>query len=256
MVNIRWFFFLFAAPHELTFLIISQNYSFSANLATELKQNILNQLRIEAFLNNNEVSHIYLLINQNKIGSFEKLSPEFMGMSHEWQFQWNRWWFLNLFPFLSLINYQSKLTKYLCISVYVYSLFSFVCQVDAVQQPKIILSHETFNSAGSWAITPILASSTEYIDKMILSSRSINTSQKTNARSTNVTSDAPSASPKAFQTKWLILCEDQSIVDLKALINNLKNEDYTKVSSILIYTFFFSFSLLPFVPVQMLNSNR
>lgn len=48
--------FLLAAPHELTFLIISQNYSFSANLANELKNNILHQLRIEAFLNNNEVS--------------------------------------------------------------------------------------------------------------------------------------------------------------------------------------------------------
>lgn len=46
----------FAAPHELAIIIISQNYSFSANLANELKNNILHQLRIEAFLNNNEVS--------------------------------------------------------------------------------------------------------------------------------------------------------------------------------------------------------
>lgn len=117
-----------------------------------------------------------------------------------------------------------------------------------MKQPKIILSHETFNSIGSWAITPILASSTEYIDNMILSSRGLGGAQKANSPRANVTSTAsaataaadsvaataattPSSSP-ASQTKWLILCEDQSIVDLKALINNLKNEDYTKVSAI------------------------
>ncbi|XP_055295645.1 beta-1,3-glucosyltransferase [Sitodiplosis mosellana] len=148
------------APHELTFLIISQNFSFSAKLANELKNNILHQLRIEAFLNNNEI--------------------------------------------------------------------------DLVQQPKIILSHETFNSIGSWAITPILASSIEYIDNIILSSRNLNaaateataSARKANALPVNVTATAPP--PEASQTKWLILCEDQSIVDLKALINNLQNEDYTK----------------------------
>lgn len=91
--------------------------------------------------------------------------------------------------------------------------------------PKIILSHETFNSVGSWAITPILAPSIEYIDKMIASTDGSNAAQKT---SSNVSTNAPSPS---LQTKWLILCEDQSIVDLKALINNLKNEDHTKVST-------------------------
>lgn len=89
--------------------------------------------------------------------------------------------------------------------------------------PKIILSHETFNSVGSWAITPILAPSIEYIDKMIASNHGSNKAQKT---SPNVSTNAP-----PLQTKWLILCEDQSIVDLKALINNLKNEDHTKVST-------------------------
>lgn len=110
-------------------------------------------------------------------------------------------------------------------------------------QPKIILSHETFNSIGSWAITPILASSTEYIDSydMILSSRGLNGEKKSNSPRANMTSKASTAAAAATssaqpsqpsQTKWLILCEDQSIVDLKALINNLKNEDYTKVSAI------------------------
>lgn len=55
---LKLFVLFFAAPHELTFLIISQNNSFSANLANELKNNILHQLRIEAFLNNYEVSHM------------------------------------------------------------------------------------------------------------------------------------------------------------------------------------------------------
>lgn len=105
-------------------------------------------------------------------------------------------------------------------------------------QPKIILSHETFNSIGSWAITPILASSTD----MILSSRGLNGEKKSNSPRANMTSTASTATAAAAtssaqpsqpsQTKWLILCEDQSIVDLKALINNLKNEDYTKVSAI------------------------
>lgn len=54
--NLNTVCFYFTEPHELTFLIISQNYSFSAKLANELKNNILHQLRIEAFLNNNEVS--------------------------------------------------------------------------------------------------------------------------------------------------------------------------------------------------------
>lgn len=86
-----------------------------------------------------------------------------------------------------------------------------------MQQPKIILSHESFNSIGSWAITPILASSTKHIDN-ILSSSSKSTS--------TATTDTDTMS----NIKWLILCEDQSIVDLKVLIINLKNEDYTKVS--------------------------
>lgn len=102
-----------------------------------------------------------------------------------------------------------------------------------MQLPKIILSHETFNSIGSWAITPILASSTEYIDNIVSSSNGLNAAQKSNSPRENVTSDATStSSSNPSQTKWLILCEDQSIVDLKALINNLKNEDYTKVSII------------------------
>lgn len=43
------------APHELTFLIISEKNAFSAKLANELKSSILNQVQIDAFLNNNEV---------------------------------------------------------------------------------------------------------------------------------------------------------------------------------------------------------
>lgn len=105
-----------------------------------------------------------------------------------------------------------------------------------MQQPKIILSHETFQSVGSWAITPILAASNEYIDKIINSHRDSDASKKANLPKTkhNVSKTATngkSTSSKPIETKWLILCEDQSIVDLKALINNLKNEDYTKVSS-------------------------
>lgn len=99
-----------------------------------------------------------------------------------------------------------------------------------MQLPQIILSHETFNSVGSWAITPILASSTEYINNVQFSSYDSDAVQKSNPPQKNVTTSARTSPASQFQTKWLILCEDQSIVDLKALINNLKNEDYTKVS--------------------------
>lgn len=116
--------------------------------------------------------------------------------------------------------------------------------------PKIILSHETVNSIGSWAITPILASSTEYIDSIILSQRNSKTdlpAAKSNSHnvSSSTKPDAITSSPSpssAIETKWLILCEDQSIVDLKALINNLKNEDYTKVSNAIPMRFFASCS--------------
>lgn len=94
--------------------------------------------------------------------------------------------------------------------------------MESIQQPRIILSHETFQSVGSWAITPILAASSEYIDNIVASHR--DSTDKSNLRSAQHINDV------TLQTKWLILCEDQSIVDLKALINNLKNEDYTKVS--------------------------
>lgn len=129
-----------------------------------------------------------------------------------------------------------------------------------MQLPQIILSHETFNSVGSWAITPILASSTEYIDNIQVSSpRDSNAVHKSGSPQVNVTAAAVTSAPatsastsmpsdKVFGTKWLILCEDQSIVDLKALINNLKNEDYTKVSNTIpmrcIFPRFFLFSSL------------
>lgn len=106
--------------------------------------------------------------------------------------------------------------------------------MDSIQQPQIILSHEAFNSVGSWAITPILASSSEYIDNIKLSTDGLNAAEKRKSPPVNVTLTnvaATTAAEKPFETKWLILCEDQSIVDLKALINNLKNEDYTKVSN-------------------------
>lgn len=116
-------------------------------------------------------------------------------------------------------------------------------QVHSVQQPQIILSHETFNSVGSWAITPILASSSEYIDKIKLSSDGLNAAPKTKSPPANATTaNAAAATSTASETKWLILCEDQSIVDLKALINNLKNEDYTKVSNAIPMRFFASCS--------------
>lgn len=101
-----------------------------------------------------------------------------------------------------------------------------VFQLDAVQQPKIILSHESFDSIGSWAITPILASSPERIENTLLRSVSSNGND---ARITSITNQS-SANVRMSETKWIILCEDQSIVDLKALINNLQYVDYTKVS--------------------------
>lgn len=63
--------------------------------------------------------------------------------------------------------------------------------------PQIYLTHETFNH-GSWAITPLLA---ENVRKIL-----------------------------TVETKWLILCEDQSGIDLKALIDNLNKEDFGAVS--------------------------
>lgn len=138
-----------------------------------------------------------------------------------------------------------------------------------MQLPQIILSHETFNSVGSWAITPILASSTEYINniRVSTSSRDSNAVQKSVSPQVNVTTSAAASATTAststslpsdnvFGTKWLILCEDQSIVDLKALINNLKNEDYTKVSNTIPMRCIFP----PFIPVArdilLCNNNR
>lgn len=115
--------------------------------------------------------------------------------------------------------------------------------MNEVQQPTIILSHESFNSVGSWAITPILAevtaaittSSTETIDNVLSTSSASNTIGST-TRMKNIESKIMQETA-ATDVKWLILCEDQSAVDLKALIDNLKNENCTKVS----FGFFLSF---------------
>ena len=65
--------------------------------------------------------------------------------------------------------------------------------------PNVYLSHEAFSSeAGSWAVTPLLSKN---INKIV----NIN------------------------DTKWLIICEDQSVVDLAALVDNLKVENSTAV---------------------------
>lgn len=107
-----------------------------------------------------------------------------------------------------------------------------------MQQPKIILSHESFNSVGSWAITPILASISEHNDAVVGV-----TTEATNAATVvtgnNVADANKSTSFGALTsaaTKWLIVCEDQSIVDIKALINNLKHENSSQVS---LFSFFF-----------------
>lgn len=101
-----------------------------------------------------------------------------------------------------------------------------------MQQPKIILSHESFDSIGSWAITPILASSPEHIENILL--RSVSSDSSDDKRSSTIANQS-SANVRMSETKWIILCEDQSIVDLKALINNLQYEDYTKVSIFHLY---------------------
>ncbi|KAJ6650035.1 Beta-1,3-glucosyltransferase, partial [Pseudolycoriella hygida] len=67
-------------------------------------------------------------------------------------------------------------------------------QSRGLKPPQVYLTHETFNH-GSWAITPLLA---ENVAKIL-----------------------------TVETKWLILCEDQSGIDLKALIDNLNKEDFT-----------------------------
>lgn len=176
LLLLYYFCHIRAAPHDLTFLIISQENAFSAKLANELKSSILNQVQIDAFLNNNEV------IKRNTIGIEQTFRSPF---SH--------------------------------------------FQIDAVQQPKIILSHESFDSIGSWAITPILASTPEHIEHTLL--RSVSTDNRIDdKRSSSSIANHSTANASMSQTKWIILCEDQSIVDLKALINNLQYEDYTKVS--------------------------
>lgn len=145
-------------------------------------------------------------------------------------------WFIHF----NVNHIQSKWILFCVLLLCINWFFFNIWQVDSIQVPQIILSHETFNSVGSWAITPILASSTEYINNIrFSSSHDSNAVQKTDSPQINVTTSAAAASAtstsvpsdKVFGTKWLILCEDQSIVDLKALINNLKNEDYTKVSN-------------------------
>ncbi|XP_037042574.1 beta-1,3-glucosyltransferase [Bradysia coprophila] len=67
-------------------------------------------------------------------------------------------------------------------------------QTHGLKPPQIYLTHETFNH-GSWAITPLLV---ENLRKIFTS-----------------------------ETKWLILCEDQSGVDLTALVDNLNKEDFS-----------------------------
>lgn len=77
--------------------------------------------------------------------------------------------------------------------------------------PKVYLSHEAFNTAaGSWAITPILS---EIVEKMI------------SFNSTKLTTTTTTTNPK-----WLVICEDDTIVDLKLLTENLNRENYTDVN--------------------------
>lgn len=78
-----------------------------------------------------------------------------------------------------------------------YLIFSQNKTFSQFPPPQIYLTHETFNH-GSWAITPLLA---ENVRKIL-----------------------------TVETKWLIICEDQSGIDLKALIDNLNKEDFSAVS--------------------------
>lgn len=122
-----------------------------------------------------------------------------------------------------------------------------------MQQPKIILSHESFNSVGSWAITPILASISEHNDAVVGV-----TTEATNAATVvtgnNVADANKSTSFGALTsaaTKWLIVCEDQSIVDIKALINNLKHENSSQVS---LFSFFFFVVLLESIDSKSISA--
>lgn len=67
-------------------------------------------------------------------------------------------------------------------------------------QPNIYLSHEVFQSkSNSWAIKPILI---DILNQLI--------------------------KPK---TKWLVLCETNSVINLRKLLQSLEVEDETKVSA-------------------------
>lgn len=64
--------------------------------------------------------------------------------------------------------------------------------------PNVYLSHQTFDKNNEWAITPVLIDILQQLIK-----------------------------PK---TKWFILCDTNSVINLKSLLIDLDNEDYKTVS--------------------------
>lgn len=72
-----------------------------------------------------------------------------------------------------------------------FSLFSFQ------SHPNVVLSHEVFEKSNAWAITPILI---DILNKLIKP-----------------------------QTKWFVLCEANSMVNMEKLLEKLETEDETQV---------------------------
>ena len=75
-------------------------------------------------------------------------------------------------------------------------IFNFQFPIQTT--PNVYLSHQTFDKNSEWAITPILIDIMQQLIK-----------------------------PK---TKWFILCDTNSVINLKSLLIDLDNEDYKTVS--------------------------
>lgn len=67
-------------------------------------------------------------------------------------------------------------------------------------RPNVYLSHEVFSKSNAWAITPILI---DILNQLIKP-----------------------------QTRWFVLCEAGSVVNVRNLLENLSKEDDTNVSGI------------------------
>lgn len=82
----------------------------------------------------------------------------------------------------------------------------FLSRLTLQSMPNVYLSHEVFSKSSAWAITPVLI---DILNQLIKP-----------------------------HTKWLVMCEASSMVNLGKLLTNLEAEDETNVSTKLILKLF------------------